>query len=109
KHMVPHLFEVPRCPGLGVRDDHWLVDQDCDAERMEVSGADVEVAFDLLLDDRRREVIAAEELTGIRDPPVRFADSDDMSFLLQLLLDCGELLAALRRRPEAYPFRHERL
>src|SRR5207247_11460405 len=85
KHMVPHLLEVPRRPALGVRDDHRLVDEDRDAERMEVSRADVEVAVDLLLDDCGRVVIATEELTGICDPSVRFPASDDMSFLLQVL------------------------
>src|SRR5207302_8341630 len=109
KHMVPHLLEVPRRPALGVRDDHRLVDEDRDAERMEVSRADVEVAVDLLLDDCGRVVIATVALTGMCDPSVRFPDSDDMSFLLQVLLDCGEPLAELRRRHEADPFRQERL
>src|SRR5207302_5124182 len=109
EHVVPHLLEVPRRPAFGVRDDYRLVDEDCDAERMEVSCANVEVAVDVLLNDRRRVVIATEELTGIRDPPVRFADSDDMSFLLQMLLDGGEPVAELRRRQEADAFRQERL
>src|SRR5438309_2613672 len=68
EHVVPHLFEVPRRPAFGVRDDYRLVDEDRDAERMEVSCANVEVAVDLLLNDRRRVVIATEELAGIRDP-----------------------------------------
>src|SRR5205807_2244479 len=109
KDMVPQLLEVPRRPALGVRDDHRLVDEDRDTERMEVSGADVEVAVDLLLNDRRRVVIASEELTGIRDPPVRFADLDEVSFLLKMILDRGKPMPELSRGQEADAFRQERL
>src|SRR5712692_1270344 len=109
EHMVPDLLEVPRGPALRIRDDHGLVHEDRDPEGMEGSLADVQVAIHVLLDDRRQAVIASEELTRIRDPPVRFPDSDGMSFPLEMLLDRGEPVAELRRRQEADPFRQEGL
>src|SRR5206468_2160029 len=78
EHPVSNLLQISRGPALGVRDDHRLVDEDCDAKRVEVSRADVEVAVDLLLHDRRRTIIATEELNRVGHPPVRFADPDDM-------------------------------
>ena len=97
EYVVPHLLQVPGRPALGVRDDHGLVDEDRDTERMEISGANVEVAVDVLLDDRRRVVIAAEELPGICDPAVGFPDPDDVALLLEVLLDCRKPMPELRR------------
>ena len=109
EHAVPHLLQVPRSPTLGVRDDHRLVDEDRDAEGVKVSRADVEVAVDIALHDRGRVVVAPEELTGVGDPPVRFPDADDMSFLLQVRLDGREPAAELGRGQEPDPFREHRL
>jgi len=109
EHVVPHLLQVPRGPALGVRDDHRLVDEDRDAERVEVSRADVEVAVDVLLDHRGRVVVAPEELPRVGDAPVRFPDSDHMSLLFQELLDFRKPVAELGRRQEADAFREERL
>src|SRR5881296_650397 len=109
EHAVSHLPEIPRGPAFGVRDDDRLVDEDRDAERVEVSRADVEVTVDVLLHDRRRVIVATEELTRIRDPPVGLADLDDMAFLLQMLLDVGKPVAELRRRQERDSLRQHRL
>src|SRR5207237_5300398 len=98
EHAVAHLLEVTGGPALGIRDDDRLVDEDRHAERMEVPRADVQVAVDVLLDDRRGVVIASEDLAGVRDPPVRLPDADDVPFPLEVALDRRAPTAALGRR-----------
>src|SRR5207245_11236631 len=86
-HAVSNFLQIPRGPAFGVRDNHRLVDEDRDTKRVEVSRADVEVTVDVLFHDRRRMVVATEELTGVGHPPVGFADPNDLTFLLQVPRD----------------------
>src|SRR6058998_3728300 len=109
EHAVSHFLQVPRGPAFGVRDDHRFVDQDRDAEWVKIAGADIEVAVDVSLHDRRGVVVATEELTGVGDPPVRFPDADDMALLLEVLLDGREPVAELGRGQESDPVREQRL
>src|SRR2546427_9481302 len=84
EHVVPHLLQIPRGPAFRVRDNDRLVDEDRDTEGVEVSRADVEVTVDLPVHDRRRMIVATEELTRVGDPSVGLADLDDMTFLLEV-------------------------
>src|SRR3989442_4124232 len=97
------LREAACGPALGVRDDYRLLDEDCDAEGMDVSRADVEVSVDVSLDDGRGVVVAPEELAGVRHASVRIADPHDVALPLEPFLDLREPVAALRRGHEADP------
>src|SRR6266581_7376237 len=97
---VLHLREAARGPSLRVRDNYRLVDEDRDAEGMEVSRADVQVSVDVSLDDGRGVVVAPEELAGVRHASVRIADPHDVALPLEPFLDLREPVAVLRRSEE---------
>src|SRR2546428_5465903 len=93
EHAVSDLLEIPRGASLRVRDDHGLVDEDRDPERVEIPCADVQVSVDVRFDDGRGVVVAAQELAGIGHASIRIADPHHVALLLEPFPDLREPVA----------------